>query len=63
MIYDKGFVGLANKNGDNHCFLNVIVQSFWHLASFRRNFMNCVQNHRHPDNELQVRVLCEEVEE
>jgi len=27
--------GLQNARGENNCFLNVIVQSLWHLESFR----------------------------
>ena len=27
--------GLLNSDADNNCFLNVIVQSLWHLAAFR----------------------------
>lgn len=29
-----GRVGLRNRFGQNHCFLNVIVQVLWHLKSF-----------------------------
>ncbi|EQC37204.1 hypothetical protein SDRG_05430 [Saprolegnia diclina VS20] len=28
--------GLQNATGENNCFLNVIIQSFWHLISLRR---------------------------
>ena len=27
--------GLTSETGQNNCFLNVIIQSLWHLASFR----------------------------
>ena len=27
--------GLSNEVGRNNCFLNVIIQSLWHLRSFR----------------------------
>ena len=27
--------GLANASGQNHCFLNVVVQCLWHLDAFR----------------------------
>jgi hypothetical protein len=30
--------GLTNRAGDNHCFLNVTIQSLWHLTSFRALF-------------------------
>ncbi|GAQ85003.1 GDP-GTP exchange factor [Klebsormidium nitens] len=31
--------GLANRSGEYNCFLNVIIQSLWHLVPFRRNVM------------------------
>ena len=37
--YDKNFKGLENKGQSNNCFLNVVIQSLWHLASFRMNFI------------------------
>jgi hypothetical protein len=45
---------MENKRGENHCFLNVIIQSFWHLASFRRNFLNQSKDHRHNNSEFNV---------
>ena len=30
--------GLQNRAGDNHCFLNVTIQSLWHLKAFRDIF-------------------------
>ncbi|KAL7686685.1 putative pleckstrin domain, UBA-like superfamily, Ubiquitin-associated domain-containing protein [Plasmopara halstedii] len=27
--------GLLNASGENNCFLNVVIQSFWHLTSMR----------------------------
>ncbi|CAH0480463.1 unnamed protein product [Peronospora belbahrii] len=27
--------GLLNSSGENNCFLNVVIQSFWHLTSMR----------------------------
>jgi hypothetical protein len=30
--------GLDNKFGENNCFLNVVIQSLWHLKDFRNNF-------------------------
>ncbi|KAK4779222.1 hypothetical protein SAY86_006750 [Trapa natans] len=32
-------VGLQNKIGDYNCFLNVILQSLWHLRYFREEFL------------------------
>lgn len=30
--------GLSNEGGSNHCFLNVAIQTFWNLPSFRQRF-------------------------
>ena len=30
--------GLENRVGENNCFLNVVIQSLWHLRSFREYF-------------------------
>jgi hypothetical protein len=27
--------GLANEEGENICFINVIIQALWHLEPFR----------------------------
>ena len=51
--YDLTFKGLENK-GENNCFINVVIQSLWHLASFRNTFVTC-KHHRHSDNEIQLR--------
>lgn len=32
--------GLENSKGENNCFLNVILQSFWHLRSMRKLILN-----------------------
>ena len=39
--YDTTFKGLQNDLGKNNCFLNVVIQSLWHLAAFRNTFLNC----------------------
>lgn len=31
-------LGLTNNTGQNNCFLNVVVQSLWHLDAFREGF-------------------------
>ena len=36
--YDKENKGLENALGANNWFLNVVIQSLWHLASFRKMF-------------------------
>ena len=51
--YDLTFAGLENR-GANNCFLNVCIQSMWHLASFRNNFLTCM-HHKHSDRELVLR--------
>lgn len=47
--YDKSFKGLENRLGANNCFLNVVIQSLWHLASFRENFRT-EELHKHKKN-------------
>jgi len=54
MSYDSKFKGLVNKKGTNNCFLNVVIQSLWHLQSFRINFLS-YKNHRHSDKEIFLR--------
>ncbi len=39
--------GLENRFGENNCFLNVVIQSLWHLKEFRRNFKH-QEKHNHP---------------
>jgi len=51
--YDTRYHGLAN-NGRNNCYLNVVIQSLWHLISFRINFMGDF-THKHSDRELLLR--------
>lgn len=38
--------GLVNSFGQNNCFLNVVIQSLWHLAPFREKF-NSWETHTH----------------
>ncbi len=38
--------GLRNELGEQNCFLNVGIQSLWHLSSFRTKFNN-EQHHQH----------------
>lgn len=44
--YDKAYKGLDNSMGANNCFLNVVIQSLWHLASFRTLFKDLTL-HKH----------------
>lgn len=32
--------GLSNMQGQSNCFLNVIIQSLWHLPAFRKALLN-----------------------
>ena len=36
---DGGASGLGNRYGENNCYLNVVVQSLYHLGSFRGDFL------------------------
>jgi hypothetical protein len=40
--------GLENKEGQNNCFLNVGIQSLWHLEPFHRAFVQLSQHAPHP---------------
>jgi hypothetical protein len=44
-IYLKKF----NEWGKNHCFLNVVIQSLWHLKTFRERLMCLDYGHKHKD--------------
>ena len=35
----RGAAGLANATGEYNCFLNVVVQSLWHLPPFRQQLL------------------------
>lgn len=37
--------GLSNRAGENNCFLNVTIQSLWHLEPFRNAFESTVTRH------------------
>ncbi|XP_058075566.1 uncharacterized protein LOC131223992 [Magnolia sinica] len=40
--------GLKNEAGDYNCFLNVIIQSLWHVRRFREEFLRTSKSlHRH----------------
>lgn len=36
--------GLENEDGANHCFLNVVIQAFWSLRSFRTRFLAAAEH-------------------
>jgi hypothetical protein len=52
--------GLENKEGQNNCFLNVAIQSLWHLLPFTSRFADC-ERHQHREHcvfcALKVRTL------
>lgn len=48
-LYDRTFHGLNNPQNKNNCFLNVVIQSLWHLASFRENFLIQAKWSNHTD--------------
>jgi len=37
--------GVENPIGENHCFLNVLIQSFYRLTDFRENFLRIAHIH------------------
>ncbi|KAL4566551.1 hypothetical protein LXL04_030668 [Taraxacum kok-saghyz] len=39
--------GLKNEVGEYNCFLNVIIQSLWHLRRFREEFLNTTSTSAH----------------
>eukprot|EP01122_Echinamoeba_exundans_P005562 TRINITY_DN15714_c0_g1_i1.p1 TRINITY_DN15714_c0_g1~~TRINITY_DN15714_c0_g1_i1.p1 ORF type:complete len:600 (+),score=94.08 TRINITY_DN15714_c0_g1_i1:40-1800(+) len=46
---EKGVHGLDNMMGENNCFLNVVIQSLWHLKSFSSVFVE-LTTHTHKEN-------------
>ena len=45
---DRGLVGLQNDLGQYNCFLNVIIQSLWHIQLFRQHLLSPArEQHRH----------------
>jgi len=45
--------GLLNFMGENNCFLNVVIQSLWHLEPFRAKFTShdALSSHHHQERE------------
>lgn len=51
--------GLENDLGDNHCFLNVVIQAFWNLQSFRKLLLNASwHQHDGEDQEIARSTCC-----
>ncbi|KAJ8536431.1 hypothetical protein K7X08_034832 [Anisodus acutangulus] len=46
-VMDVYGTGLNNEVGEYNCFLNVIIQSLWHLRSFRAEFLRTSSKHVH----------------
>ncbi|XP_072980496.1 uncharacterized protein [Typha angustifolia] len=51
--------GLRNAVGEYNCFLNVIIQSLWHLRRFRDEFLKTSSLHMHVGNPCVVCALYE----
>lgn len=49
-------IGMTNQAGDYNCFLNVVVQSLWHMKSFQDAFSDFPE-HTHA-SEKESCVLC-----
>lgn len=51
--------GLENDLGDNHCFLNVVIQALWNLQSFRKLLLNAPwHQHDGEDQEIARSTCC-----
>lgn len=57
MEYGTRSLGLENSTGSNNCFLNVVMQSFWHIPSFRSYFQVTSFHHEHENSGLCL--ICE----
>ncbi|XP_010229142.1 uncharacterized protein LOC100846067 isoform X2 [Brachypodium distachyon] len=49
--------GLKNAAGEYNCFLNVIIQSLWHLRRFRHEFLKTSSQHKHIEDPCAVCAL------
>ncbi|VAI09243.1 unnamed protein product [Triticum turgidum subsp. durum] len=49
--------GLKNAAGEYNCFLNVIIQSLWHLKRFRHEFLKTSSLHKHIEDPCAVCAL------
>ena len=47
--------GLSNDTGENNCFLNVVIQSLWHLNDFRSKFK---EQATHEHDERSACIFC-----
>lgn len=52
----KEVKGMENPTGYNNCFINVVIQSLWHLGSFRHRFLEDeAHEHRNEKEELEIK--------
>ncbi|TVU48283.1 hypothetical protein EJB05_07913, partial [Eragrostis curvula] len=51
--------GLKNAAGEYNCFLNVIIQSLWHIRRFRDAFLKTSSLHKHVEDPCAVCALYE----
>ncbi|KAK3150574.1 hypothetical protein QOZ80_3AG0234970 [Eleusine coracana subsp. coracana] len=51
--------GLKNDAGEYNCFLNVIIQSLWHIRRFRNEFLKTSSLHKHIEDPCAVCALHE----
>ncbi|KAL6648750.1 hypothetical protein ACP70R_012974 [Stipagrostis hirtigluma subsp. patula] len=49
--------GLKNAAGEYNCFLNVIIQSLWHIRRFRDEFLKTSSLHKHVEDPCAVCAL------
>nr|CAB3501918.1 unnamed protein product [Digitaria exilis] len=49
--------GLKNAAGEYNCFLNVIIQSLWHIKRFRYEFLKTSSLHKHVEDPCAVCAL------
>ncbi|KAJ1298649.1 hypothetical protein BS78_01G469700 [Paspalum vaginatum] len=49
--------GLKNAAGEYNCFLNVIIQSLWHIRRFRDEFLKTSSSHKHVEDPCAVCAL------
>ncbi|XP_062216714.1 uncharacterized protein LOC133916856 isoform X2 [Phragmites australis] len=49
--------GLKNAAGEYNCFLNVIIQSLWHIRQFRDYFLKTSSLHKHVEDPCAVCAL------
>ncbi|KAL8091545.1 uncharacterized protein LOC141692568 isoform X2 [Apium graveolens] len=52
--------GLKNEVGEYNCFLNVIIQSLWHIRRFREDFLRrSITGHVHVGDPCVICALCD----